>query len=655
MAQLNLPSSPSVYTRRYSELLGVDFTSDRTQVKHYHSPDMVNMISDKGGYPVKRVGIRSVGDAPDKMAYSGGRYYTISRGVSSFTIKEVEWSGYSLVTVSENTVLTASDKFNSFFAMDGYLWAKSSTLFVKMDIDTEDITVIDITEEVGLPDTSIVPTTLISLKPDGTDGAVLDDVNLLTPYQMNTFIGDGTSNDYVLSSAYIGEHVTVEVMQADGTWASTPFTLGTPQSVSAKNRDGTTYTETIYEGTVTITTPPSAPIIAGQDNVRITFSSFDMTEEAGVKIGFYREHLQAIMASEVFFVYNSRFFVTDYERIYYSNLNNPTIISDVNWFDVDDEVMGFSPFGNYLAIVCRSNGNSTVFLASPVSLEDQTSAYKIELTSSGVGAVAKGSFDNLNDEPLFVSQTGIYTLLTNWYSKNFTYNRSEFINRTFTKEPNLQNAVCVTCDSYYYVAINGKMYVLDGRVKTKNDAGVSCYESYYFDNMPTITDMFCFENKMFMVDANNLYVWNDDIDGITAYTDYGTVVDGKITGGQAISAKWSSSFDGDKKPEILKTLLKKGTMFSLAPYSQTGAKLTLIKDGDDVIYVGEYKASSFSWESIDFSNFSFDANYMVKDSFVRKKVKKYKRIQIILENDDIEPFGIIEVIKSYTYGNYAKR
>ena len=378
-------------------------------------------------------------------------------------------------------------------------------------------------------------------------------------------------------------------------------------------------------------------------------------ETVGVKNGFYKDHLQEILASEVSFVYNNRFFVTDYSRIYYSDLNSPTIISDLNWFDVDDEVMGFSPFSSYLAIVCRSNGNNTVFLASPITYDDDTSAYKVEPTSSGTGAIAKGSFDSLNDEPLFLSQTGIYTLLTNWYSRNFTYNRSEFINRVLRNETNLENAVAVSCNNYYYLAINGKMYVLDGRVKTKNSSGTTGYECYYFNNMPTITDMFCFDNKMFMLDANNMYVWNEDIDGITAYADYGTVVDGKISGGSAVCAKWSSSFDGDKKPEILKTLLKKGTMFSLAPYSQTGAELTLIKDGDEYIYVGEYKSSSFSWESIDFSSFTFDGNYMVKDTFVRKKVKKYKRLQIVLENNNIEPFGIIEVIKSYTYGNYAKR
>lgn len=656
MAQLNVPNSPEIKTTHYKQLLGVDYSDDQTAISKSHSPNMVNMISDGGGNPIKRYGIRSVGVAPDKMVYKSGKVYTMSRSYPYAYLKEVEWDNFTFSDVKSHEIQNISEKFNAMFHMGGGIYAKSPTLFVNMDIATEVVKTIDVNETVGVIDSDIVPTVSISLKPDGTDGAVLDDVNVLTPYQANTFIGDGTSRAYTLTSKKIGSNIKAEVLQADGSWVTKTATLGTGASVSAKNRNGDTYTETIHDGVVTFTTAPPVPSVTGADNVRITFSSFNNIDESttGVKDGFYNEVLVNILKSEVSTVYNSRWFVSVGERVYYSNLNDPSIISDLNWFEVDDEVVGFSPFGSHLAIVCMENGNNTVFLAS-VATANEVTSYSIEPTSSGVGAVAKGSFDVLNDEPMFLANTGAYTLLTNWYSRNFTYNRSTHINKRLTEEANLKNAVCATCNNYYYIAINGRMYILDGRKKTKDEKGNTSYEAYYFENLPTIKDMFVFENRMYMTNDTDLYVWNEDIPSVTAYADYGTVVDGKIDGGEAVKAKWCSVFDGDGQPQILKTLNKKGTMFSLAPYSKSGATLKLIKDGFEAYEIGSIISNTFSWENLSFLNFTFDTNIMVKDTFVKKKVKKYKRLQICLENNSIEPFGIIEAIKSYSYGNYAKR
>ena len=42
------------------------------------------------------------------------------------------------------------------------------------------------------------------------------------------------------------------------------------------------------------------------------------------------------------------------------------------------------------------------------------------------------------------------------------------------------------------------------------------------------------------------------------------------------------------------------------------------------------------------------------DVYTLKKVKKYKRLQFLIENDSPEPFGLIKIIKTWTMGNYAK-
>ena len=50
-------------------------------------------------------------------------------------------------------------------------------------------------------------------------------------------------------------------------------------------------------------------------------------------------------------------------------------------------------------------------------------------------------------------------------------------------------------------------------------------------------------------------------------------------------------------------------------------------------------------------------NIMFHDKkLVKKKVKKYKRLQIIVENDALnEGFGVLQIVKTFTIGNYAKK
>ena len=43
------------------------------------------------------------------------------------------------------------------------------------------------------------------------------------------------------------------------------------------------------------------------------------------------------------------------------------------------------------------------------------------------------------------------------------------------------------------------------------------------------------------------------------------------------------------------------------------------------------------------------------EMYLNKKFKKYKRLQFIIRNESGENFGIDEIVKNYTLGNYAKR
>ena len=135
--------------------------------------------------------------------------------------------------------------------------------------------------------------------------------------------------------------------------------------------------------------------------------------------------------------------------------------------------------------------------------------------------------------------------------------------------------------------------------------------------------------------------------------DYGiTITEGEpklndtitINVGALIAAKWTTIFDDDGSAHYFKTLQKKGTMVVLYPQSSTGVKVYIKRDNEAEIFVGTATVRDANNEIVAPSDF-----------YLKKKAKKYKRLQIITENDGFdETFGIDEIIKCYTVGNYSR-
>lgn len=114
--------------------------------------------------------------------------------------------------------------------------------------------------------------------------------------------------------------------------------------------------------------------------------------------------------------------------------------------------------------------------------------------------------------------------------------------------------------------------------------------------------------------------------------------------GAPISAKWTTILDDDGSAHYFKTLQKKGTMVVLYPQSSTGVKVYIKRDNEEERFVGTATVRGANNEIIAPSDF-----------YLKKKAKKYKRLQIITENDGFdETFGIDEIIKCYTLGNYSR-
>lgn len=728
MAQIKVPDAPKEFAQHYEMLLGVDFQADQTQVDRRRSPDMVNMISDFGGNPIKRDGFRRVGYGYDSLLMVDGVMYGIYTTDSLFAVYTLELNGYEFDEIgSPYTYLGNVGSVKEAFVYQKNIYTIATKALICFDTEKKTFTVVGV--GTGMMSASAVgssapvyedniPDTVISLKPDGTGGSTLDDKNIFSIYMRFSYQGDGTSSAYKIPNyTKIGNWVKVEVKDANGDWQTATSSVGTASSVTGKTLDGTGYeTNSIVDTTVTITPAPPTPTVVGEDNVRITFAPYSMEEvETGKYKGYYNEELVNLLKSSNATFQSGRMFIADKYKIYYSDVSDPFTISDLAWFAVDSEVVGFTRSNNYLAVLTKDNGRSTIYLASEASkvIDSQAGTtetyFAVKESNAGIGAVAPKAIATLSDEPLFLSSTGIFGILTNWTSEKYAVNRSSRINRRLCKEPNLESAVGIAYNDYFFLAINGRMYVLDGRHKESDRAGNKPFEAYYFEGLPAIENMYVINDKMYFADDDATYTWNDDLPETErfyddAYVKTVTVVEWQISDSQAeeptgewvnvkptpqadeflwykatyddgseeitleeldigdtkltgdpVCARWCSAYDDDDAPQRLKTLMKKGSMITLVPHYRSGCEITLAKDGDVFEYLGEFNSDLQSFEYIDFSRFTFSSNAVAFDNFTKKKVKKYKRLQIQIENNKAEPFGLTQITKTYIFGNYAKR
>lgn len=406
-------------------------------------------------------------------------------------------------------------------------------------------------------------------------------------------------------------------------------------------------------------------------------------------------------------------------RVWYCAANNPAYFPDLNYMEVgadDNEVMGLEKVGSYLGIVKKGRGSgASVYLAYPTSFEEETT-YAVKQSVNGIGAISNGAFNILNEEPLFLSEKGVAGIDISETDVNKQIrNRSFYINKRLTAEPHLENAISFVHKGLYYLAINNHCYVLDGAQKSSwaNEKTNLQYECYYLDNIPAqcfakmgetlyFTDfggrLCCFRDKKEQLVYVDDYVatgekWtsttpivdktvditylagtsgeNDyilDIDNnrltdensnrflvLSGYAEEGDtvrygensytildIVDGiaSLADGVPISAEWSTIADDDEAVHFYKNLTKKGFVISLLPEHGNEVVVVLRPDERDPVEIGRLPAgtSELPWDLI-----------------VRKKVKKYKRLQIICRNSRYnDGFSLDQIIKTYTMGNYSK-
>ena len=435
------------------------------------------------------------------------------------------------------------------------------------------------------------------------------------------------------------------------------------------------------------------------DAKTVVTESFDYVEGDGEYI---THDASAFAACQRTFVYGSGMYnqvfysastLAGYNsRVWYSMASDPTYVPDTNYIEAggdDTHIVGMMKVSGYVGIIKQGSAmDASVYLAYPTSFETDTT-FAVMQSINGVGALSNGAFNILNAEPLYLSKDGVMGIeISETEVDRKVKSRSYYINKKLCSEPNLENSVSFVFRNLYYLALNGHVYVLDGAQKNSwaNEKTNLQYECYYLENVPAQ----CFsamDGVLYFMDyKGNLCKFKEDTDehpyrddyslgeptytmskaptnmtyaltdfastpsedetilyGDTWYTITGIDEDNStvtVDTGVPITARWDTIADDDGAVHFFKNLQKKGCLVSLLPDSDSGVKVYLKPDEKEAVKYGDTDAAG---------------NLLPSEHYIKKKIKKYKRLQIICVNDGLDQgFGIDQIIKSYTMGNYSK-
>lgn len=614
----------SIQRTIYSTFRGADFSTDPSLVERYRSPLCTNIIADGGGMPQKRSGWRT-------LYTLTGRVNGIFSAPFNGETKKLAHVGTKLYLFDDDAepdeiASGLPDQKSRSAYMNGKLWIVTGGGYWVYDgTDAERVS------EEG----AYVPTTVITRMPTG-GGVSYEDINMLTPNRKNAFQTDGSAVTFTLDSS-IDETGTVTCW----VWGEEV----TPQSIDRAN------------GTVTFSEAPAAPDAGQADGLVIQFPH---TVEG------YTDRIDKCTIISTYGVgTNDRIVLSgnpDYpNRDWISGLNDPTYIPDLSYSTVGSEstaIMGYLRVGSFQAIVKQDDGrDSSIFLRSASTNDSGEDIFPLQQAIAGVGSVAPGSFATLLDDPMFLSREGVYAVASAAYtSEKLAQQRSFYVNARLTEEPNLADAEAVIWNGMYVLALpDGHCYVMDGRQQKSYKSaslGDFVYECYYWENVPARTWM-CVrdstEEELYFGTADGkICKVNSDIEGMARYSD----------DGEAIDAVWATKYDDDGTPAVLKTMIKRGCCVTIKPYARSSGTVYFKSDrsGGEARQVTSKPMDILDFTDIDFERFTFNTDDSPQEIFLNRKVKNYKRLQLIVRNSEPnEGFGIFQITKHFVVGNYAKR
>ena len=678
-------SSPKTYAAVYDKLRGVDFSTDPGMIAQERSPWAPNLVSGPGGYPEKRPGWRTVGTLEGAVY---GLYSGRIGGEDVFLVHSgstiYRWKPYdpSFAPVSLKTGVKEGYSTGFAYGEKIYILTGAEYLVCGMFGDSGSETL----QIVTAGSIARVPTIVISAGESG-GGTPLEPANLLTDRRKVSYLCTGNEDLLVLPEKRVmAAGLTVRIKnQSTGEWAEKTYSSVSSVSPVSQSTVELRYKE--YKNDL------------GQDEEGLSFSAWynihyvkakgtnwernaSFTGDMGINTGYgvvwlsnsqknalwdatgsgvdnleieYRkaaeagkDDLSTLNACDTFGLFENRVFLTGnpdkpaYD--WHSGPDDPTYFPDTGYAKVGaggSAIMGYRAVGSAQAIIkAESRQDASVYLRTAAKLGEET-VFSLRQGVSGQGAIAKRAFANILDDPLFLTRNGVYAITSNLVTEERTLaGRSRFLDPRLTREQNLEQAVGCGWNGMYLLSMtDGNVYLLDGKqnkVYLENSiTGANYnYEAYHWTDLPATVWMPDGENLFFGTADGRLCRLNTDIQGVEKYNDDGA----PVKAARATRVEFCGDF------LRYKTMVKKGSGLLLQPYSRASVRVYVRTDKSQARKSFTGALDDYDWHGdelgADFS--AWEGSRVVP---FKKKVKKWKWIQIIVENDRVnEGFGIYGII-----------
>lgn len=600
----SIPASQSKSYYSIDNFLGVDFTSSPIEVDKKRSPNAVNMINNNGynetrnGYEIiKKLDSRINGiwnvDIPNEeilLCHAGTKLYKID---SNF--KEVE-ELLSDLNDERSTGIYFSDYLTIFDGKRAIIYGNTENGYKAEYID-----------EIGY-----IPTTSVGRDSSG-GGTDYEKVNLMSPYRINTFLtemvettinGELQNNPqtvFKLDDTNIDSVELVEILTENGSW-----------EVLKSDK----YQVDTSTGQVTLSEAPGDSPVLGRDNVSIKYKKSIL------------ENTNKINKCDIATLFgydgnNNRIFVAGNREFpnydFFCEQDDPTYWPDENFTKIGTEpIVSYSRLtdGSLSIHKKQSDTDCTVYYRTSNMLNN-LEVFPLKDGVKNVGCISKYCNCNLVNDPLFLSDQGVFSCIGN-NGEKYAQQRSYYVNGKLIKEKNLEDAVATSFLGKYYLAINNHVYVADSRylsyprnAKTEQYQ----YEWWYWDNLP-IRVFFTWNNELYFGTSNgNICKFNNRY----------------IDNNKEIKSYWETPFLELNNTQAAKTI--KDITLILNP--NASSDITLGYELDD----GRTEIISKNYHNLD--------NDFPKTIQEKEKIKKFMFIKFYMKNETKSKMTFERLILEY--------
>lgn len=449
-----------------------------------------------------------------------------------------------------------------------------------------------------------IPLVKIGTTPLGA-GTDYEGVNMLTGKKHMTFSADGSSKDFYLAE--------VNVDSIDSVYVNGTETYPTKDTVNGK---------------VSFNNAPAT----GTDNVDIYWTKDNNTRSA-ITGNKYICMYGVANDTRVLMYGNSgaknRIVFSDF-----GNIGTPNVeyFPAMNFWDIGSTDEPITDINRQYDRLVISTINQTYYAVYETSEVDgnvvvQFPTYPL---NSSHGMVAYGQGQLLDN---YV--TTIDSSIAMWTNTQVKDERNvQIISdkiQTWLNEKDLSKAITMDYQNIkeYWLAIDKEIMIYNYQTAT-----------FYLLELPKkVTYLYCEGNDIYMgLEDGAIYEWDDKA----------TTYDGEI-----IDAIWESGYYDFEAEYLRKTM--RIVWLGLKPFSRTSLDISYISDRDSATQVEHIEAQTTDFASIDFKDFTFNTQRIIKPFRIKLKAKKFTFLKIIIANNNRQDRLLINTMTiKKIYGGESK-